>query len=644
MELEKMFSESLLRKIEKHDVISFDLFDTLIHRDVEKPEDIFLLIQHVYAGLLDGIQFIEERKQAYNKAYKKLGAKCTIDDIYSEFKGISDEQRDKFKKIEIEIEKTVCCRSELIYELYEYAITRGKKLVIITDMYMSKSDIEQILNKCGIYGYERLFLSSDYGKSKTDGRLFDECCKELGILKSQLFHIGDGWKNDIIRARLKGITGYHVRKRNSLDYNSSKNFNKIEHFEYSMQQAIIRNHLYKCDDNIEELGFQIIGPLVHGFCLWLKKNLDAIGIKKVFFLAREGLFFKNTFEMLFDESDIECHYLYASRRSFVIPSYWINPEYENVVMSIAKSSHVTIQAILQRWGLQPEDYIERVSMCGLKVDEIIDGRMLIENDKLRNLYDMVKSDVIKNSENEFSLLKDYLKQEVFVGDCAIVDIGWNGAMQNAMEKFLPYLEQEVTLHGFYLGINSKNLGTILKNVHGYVYEQEKNELNRYYIYSFAGPLELSFTAPHATTIGYQKKNHKILPIFGTEEYIRDDGRLTSELKYTVSAQKGALKFVSIMKQYLNLNSTIESDVAFRNCMLFGLMPLNKHIDIFRKFEAKDLGQVQHFVSEKYKRLFGENSISTGFWDSTWKSGYMKAIFKLPLPYYKLYVEMRKRKD
>lgn len=644
MEFDKSFSKSLLRKIDKHDVISFDLFDTLIKRDVKKPSDVFMLIQNAFENSLAGYQFTEEREHAYLRAYKKLGAKCTIDDIYLEIKGINNQQKVLLKNFEIELEKNICCRNEQIFGLFRYAFSRGKKVIIITDMYLSKDVIEQILKRCDIYGYEKLFISSEYGKSKIDGRLFDECCKELGILNSQLFHIGDGWKNDIIRARLKLISGYHVHKYDNLDYNSFKRFNEIEQLKYSVQQTVISNHLHICENDIEKLGFQTIGPMVYGFCLWLRKELNTLGVKKIYFLAREGLFIKKTFEMLFDETDLESHYLYASRRSFVIPSYWINPEYESVILSIAKSSYVTVQSMLQRWGLDPESYMEDIASCGLEINDIIDGRKLLENVELRNLYNKVKNDVIKNSKMEFALLRDYLKQEVFVGDCAIVDIGWNGAMQKAMEKILPYMEQEITLHGFYFGINSKNLGSELQNVHGYLYEQDKNEINRFYIYSFAGPLELSFTAPHETTIGYQRKEDKITPVFGKGEYILADGTLSDELKYTVLVQKGALKFVSIMKQYLNLYSTIESEVAFRNCMLFGLMPLNKHIDIFKKFEAKDLGQVQHFVNVKYKKLYGEQSIKKGFWNSTWKSGYMKAIFKLPIPYYKLYVEMRKRKD
>lgn len=644
MELKEKFSDKLLRKIEQYEIISFDLFDTLIKRDVKKPEDIFRLIENTFKDSLKEIQFAKERKEAYQRAYEKQGARCTLNDIYMEIKGIGEEQKDELKNYEIELEKLFCSRNESIFALYEYVLLKKKRIVIITDMYMPMEIIESIIDNCDISGFEKIFLSCEYGSSKTDGALFDLCCSELQIQKSQLFHIGDGWKNDFLRARMKGIAGFWVRDKKRLDYDSYDGFNDEESFEYSIQQAVIKNHLSVCQNEVEKLGFETFGPLVYGFSLWLRNNIKALGIKKIFFLAREGLFMKNVFEALFNECDIECHYLYASRRSLVIPSYWIYSNYEDVVSSIAKSSFVTVYAMLERWGLQSNEYEKELEECELKGDDILDGTSLVKNERLHKLYNLIKQDIVDNSKEEFVLLSKYLKQENFRGNCAIVDVGWNGAMQLAMEKIIPKLDEKVVLHGFYLGINSKNLGMRIHNIHGYLYEQEVNQNNRYFIYSFAGPLELSFTAAHGTTVGYDEKRETIIPVFGKGEYILEDGSLTDELKYTILVQRGASRYVDIMKKYTFLFEKIESEVAFKNCKLFGLMPLKKHISIFQSFTAKDLGQTQHFVSKNYNKLRGENSITKGFWNSTWKSGYMKSVFRLPLPYYKIYVAMRKRRD
>ena len=155
---------------------------------------------------------------------------------------------------------------------------------------------------------------------------------------------------------------------------------------------------------------------------------------------------------------------------------------------------------------------------------------------------------------------------------------------------------------------------------------------------------MSFTASHGTTIKYIRKEDKVIPVFASGEYICDDGTWTEELEYSSEVQNGAMHYVNQMKQYLHLYNLVNSEVAFKNCLLWGVNPQKKHIEIFRTFTAKDLGETQHFVSKKYNKLWGKYSIINGFWKSTWKCGYMKSIMKLPLPYHKFYVTMRKRKD
>lgn len=35
-------------KIKKYDVISFDMYDTLVHRNVDNPNDIFSIVEYLY--------------------------------------------------------------------------------------------------------------------------------------------------------------------------------------------------------------------------------------------------------------------------------------------------------------------------------------------------------------------------------------------------------------------------------------------------------------------------------------------------------------------------------------------------------------------------------------------------------------------
>ena len=62
----KIDIERIKGLIDKNDVISFDVFDTLVLRSVEKPEDIF----HIVGNRLDCNDFYSIRKRAEDIALK----------------------------------------------------------------------------------------------------------------------------------------------------------------------------------------------------------------------------------------------------------------------------------------------------------------------------------------------------------------------------------------------------------------------------------------------------------------------------------------------------------------------------------------------------------------------------------------------
>lgn len=636
-------------KIKKYPIISFDMYDTLVNRNVSNPEDIFSIVEHLYNKKVseqDKISgFREERIHAYHVAYEKLKAACCLDDIYEEITVYDETTRNNLKCSEIEIESKICVPNDAVVELFEYAKSLGKRVVIISDMYLPAEVLQNILSSCNISGYERLFLSCEYKKSKTDGRLYYACCKELKVNANDVLHFGDGLKNDCIRAMQKGIHPIRIKNGVKLDYQDSSDFTESERLKYEIQQKFIANHIIAVQNNeVIKLGFTVFAPLVVGFCEWLHTELQRKKIEKIFFLAREGLLFKSVYETLYPNDTSLKKYLYVSRKSLVSPTYWIAPEFESVMKSITKSKELDITTLIKRWGLTIDECEDEIERVGISFSTMLNGQNLIGDANVKQLFSLLRNKIIQKSKKKYELLEAYLKQEEFGGKCAIIDIGWNGCMHNAFEKIASVWENSTEIHGFYIGINSTNLGADLHNINGFVYDEQNHLNNRYYIYSFAGPLELSMTAAHDTTISYDRSiDGKIVPAFGSGEYINTDGSLKPELIYTKKIQEGILLYANAWKkEALKIFCDIHSEVAFRNCRLFGLSPKLRHLKIFCDFGANDLGVNQHFVNPKYKHLFGKNSILNGFWSSTWKSGYMKRLFKFPHPYYKIYIYMRKR--
>lgn len=640
----------IYNRLKKFEYISFDLFDTLIKRQVAKPEDVFSLVELQYYrryGKKTIEKFSTLRKQALETAQKKYHKKtCSLDEIYSCI-DLDKETLAVLKKLEIETEISVNVANYPVFHLFQRLRSANKKIIIISDMYLPAHVVKQILDKNNINGYLEVFVSCDYGCSKSDGGLYQAACERLGVSPKQIFHIGDGLKNDYLQAKHRKLSAYHIPtyvKR--IRYYSSRGFNSDDLFYYNTLTAISNNQLPALTSDFSKLGCEVMGPLVFGFVQWLYQKVKEEGIRSIFFLAREGKILLDAYKILIDDSSIKINYFYGSRRSLIVPTYWTKPTLKQINESMSMPKYLSVHDLLNRWALNPEEYEDKIHLSKLSEDEKILSKDMNHDSRIQKLFDLVKDDIIHNSIAEYSTLEKYLKQQNFNGKIAIVDVGWNGGMQKALEE-LPYVKQHgVRVYGYYLGINGKNLKTRFDHAYGYLYENETNLKNRYYIYGFAGPLELSLTAEHGTTIKYMEADGEICPQLAENEYTDSDGNATKELNCMIQMQEGIRSYLygaGYLKDLFGV-FPISSEVAFRNCLLFGTQPHRKDIMLYRNFEAYDLKAKQIFIGTKYRHLFGKYSMKQGFWLSTWKLGFMKYIFRLPLPYKEIYRYFRQREE
>lgn len=89
--------EELIKKVSPYDFVSFDIFDTLLKRDVPSPEDVFSIVEKKTGQ----IGFAHERIHAEVRC-RHLSTKeeITLDDIYLNI----DAKYVNCKRIELEVE------------------------------------------------------------------------------------------------------------------------------------------------------------------------------------------------------------------------------------------------------------------------------------------------------------------------------------------------------------------------------------------------------------------------------------------------------------------------------------------------------------------------------------------------------------
>ena len=202
--------------IEQAQTISFDVFDTLVLRTVANPTDVFEVVESSYNKGDHGktiSSFKSERIKAESVARSKSeGKEITLDAIYQELGEVYDPATvDVLKTIEVNTELDVCAANPELLSFYQRMKGLGKRIVMVSDMYLPSEVIGNILARCGYGGYEKLYVSSEYGVMKRYGDLFELVKKDYS--DGSILHIGDHPIADYSVAKKKGVMAFLYRRK-----------------------------------------------------------------------------------------------------------------------------------------------------------------------------------------------------------------------------------------------------------------------------------------------------------------------------------------------------------------------------------------------------------------------------------------------
>ena len=104
---------------------------------------------------------------------------------------------------------------------------------------------------------------------------------------------------------------------------------------------------------------------------------------------------------------------------------------------------------MKRLGLNPEEKNELLKKYNLELESKINSNEILNNKDFLGFYEEVKEEIIQNSKEEFNNLLNYYNNIKFNGKVAIVDIGWFGNMQNALNKLVSKADINAEISGYY---------------------------------------------------------------------------------------------------------------------------------------------------------------------------------------------------
>ena len=625
--------------IDKYEYVSFDMFDTLIKRDCPEPRDIQRILGHKLGPTID---FYKLRLNAESYAWEKSsGEEVTLEQIYDVLKAdypLFDWNR--IQKQEIEMEYNYCTFNNNFQDILEFCKTTHKKIIIATDMYLNKTTIDSILKKNRIK-YDYLYLSSDCGYSKRDGSMFDYILKDLNINKNDIIHIGDNLKSDYLRPLSKGI---HAIKIPTEDIKTLFHSNRKEiSNEYINVQTILNNHfLMGCSDFFYQSGAETLGPILYGFCMWLEFQIKKNHHDKIFFLARDGQILKQQYDKI-KSTDVLTSYMYASRRALIVPTLWLHADISELQSVLFFPRLGSIRQMLKKIGLS-DSFINNLDFKGFDIDKIVEYKSLFSDIKFLDLYEnKLKQYVIENSKKEYELLLEYFKQIGFCGNIAIVDIGWNGNMQRALQEVCQIANIDVEIDGYYVCLNpdSNNIKNKVISARGYLCDYVNNTGIYYDLKNYISMFELFFSADHGTVIKFEKKE-SIIPVLGEWEFETYKNGL-DDYKKINRFQDGAKKYCDIVINN-RIFSPIDAQISSMNMIKLGNNPSCCIAKEFGKLRIID-DEVQYLSNPKSLKyyLFHIKELKYDFIFTPWKIGFLKQLLKINFPYAAIVKIMRNLK-
>lgn len=606
-------NKALKRKIDSVDIVSFDIFDTLILRKVSEASDVFELVERKYNLENDDkiSQFTKKRiKAEYNARINTNDEEITLEDIYTELHKIDLSLNcAKLKTLENDMEKSICFKNSDFDDIILYCREQNKKIIICSDMYLDKIVIEDILKNANIE-YDKLFLSSDLKVKKSTGRIFDYIIQKMNVSKGKMLHIGDNIKSDVLMPKKYYIKTH--RYGNEVKYD----IKKLHYLNKSIECNLNNNSQIK-EDYYFNFGYKYLGPLIFGFCKFIDDNV--LSNTNAIFLAREGKIIMDCFKIYNENKKNNkinrINYMYVSRKSISSSLLKKFNNFDEMFKSQSLSQNETVNMFLNRFNL---------------LNPTIENLLLENNISLtssvyeKNVYNFLNNHfslLVEGKEDKYNLLKSYLESFEIDENSIIVDIGWNGTMQDLLQEVLN--ENNLKINGYYLGVraNKKN-----RYKHGFLFDGNNEEVE-ILTRSMTGFLEILFAADHGSTYSYEYINNP-KPVL-----LEND--ISEDIIYLIkNIQNGAKKFIEDFTNDETLKlMNLEKEDYFYNLLDFGLYPKMTDINMFEQFEVFDEKNFD-LIGNRYgiKYILKPKTFVKDYIDSSWKNAFMKSIFKLNLPY------------
>ena len=368
---------------------------------------------------------------------------------------------------------------------------------------------------------DSIYCSSTRGKTKRSGGLFRLLLEKERCKPQEILHVGDNAHSDGYIPKKLGIQTILVDTKPNryeelaLREGIAQNLGSLAYL-IPGYSRIIRQKLGGSFDSskdrlkiLKAIGADIAGPILVSYVLWVLRDAENQGIKRLYFISRDGQILLEIASRIQKslKGSIELRYLYGSRQAWFLPA--VNSiEPQELSWAFQVDPILTPLILARRLSLNPDDLVSEMSLelkrkvqphQTLSPREIETARRIIFRPHL-----LLKLE--RSIDHSWKEAVSYLKQEGLssLEPWAIVDVGWLGRSQKCLESILSKAGMSRQILGYYFGLYSYPIGADPHLLRTFLFDPNSDQERPAAYRMFPLFLELFTAADHGTTMGYQK--------------------------------------------------------------------------------------------------------------------------------------------
>jgi|GEM_PF-1188283 len=499
------------------DLISLDVFDTLLLRRVETPVAVFDMVgrRAAAAGLVDqGLSpalFRLARQEAERRARQAApGGEATLAAIYGAA-ALGDPEA--LARLELAVEADLLVANPLLLPVLEALAAAGRPAVLLSDTFFAAEDLRVLLRGAGIGEglYQTLYASCDHGCSKADGGLFRRLLADHPQLPpGRILHVGDDPRGDVAMARAAGLRTLHyvpgpalarLRERER----AVAGLSSPAPLPLRRLAALAGLRDDPADAFWLEFGSLVLGPAVTEYCRWVVEDCRTRGIGLIAPLMREAVLFAPLMRdwVRHRGYPIRVVPLFVSREALA-PLELAGLDAARARAILTAKPYLSWDRLLgQAGGRVPEDL---ALLAGLTVEELsgqpmADGTPALE--RVLALFDapeVQETAALRAVECQVLVLehlRERLGEEELV---ALVDLGARGTTLVALARLMPGRP----VHGYLCYASPELAGPLTDGLRVSVYagQTDRGMALARILYRTPQILERALTGLDGTTIGY----------------------------------------------------------------------------------------------------------------------------------------------